>query len=75
MNSLKVTVRKAEGTPRGDGWYFLVNGEKDGRKLSDVGGEDWFYSERLARQAGNRFAKDCSFDPKYGWIVKDLREN
>lgn len=74
MNGLRVTVHKADGTVRGDGWYFLVNGVKDGRILQDVGGDDWYSSEKLAREAGKRFAERCAYNPRYGWCVRSADE-
>jgi len=48
---LKMTIRKAEGTARGQGWYWLANGIVAGHEYQDYGGEDWFSSEREARLA------------------------
>lgn len=66
---MKITVTKAEGSPRGDGWYYLINGEKDGKQLADVGGQDWYPSEKAARKAATCFINKCYYDAKLGWVA------
>ena len=64
---LTVSVRKAEGTPNGDGWYYLLSGTIGARELIDVGGQDWYPTAAAAREAGKRMSRHCYFHPQYGW--------
>ena len=66
---MKITVFKAEETVRGDGWYYLINGVKDNEKLINVGGQDWYSSEKKAREAGKYFLEHCYYSFEYGWII------
>ena len=68
-NNLSIEINKAEGSGRGDGWYYLINGIKDGHMLRDVGGEDWFSSRKSARAAARDFVANCSYDPEIGWTI------
>ncbi len=66
---MTIAITKAEGTERGNGWYFLINGKKDEMELQDVGGEDWYRSKTKARVAAKYFVENCYYNREYGWCV------
>jgi hypothetical protein len=71
VNGIKITIRKAEGTPRGWGWYYLLNGVKDGRDMDNVGGEDWYPSAARAKVAALDMIAHSHWTKEYGWVSGD----
>jgi hypothetical protein len=72
LKGITVVVRKAEGSARGDGWYYLLSGqlaEAPDHPLRDVGGEDWFPSRRAAQAAARDFLRRCRWSGQYGWVA------
>jgi hypothetical protein len=66
---MKTTICKAEGTKRGTGWYYLLNGEKNGRLVVDVGGETWFSSSKIAREEAEIMATRMVWTKEWGWVL------
>lgn len=47
IKKLTYSVWKAEGTGRGDGWYFMLDGTIDGYAIHE-GGEEYYTSKKKA---------------------------